>query len=95
MVNAIDDFLGGVCLITHHKEFAEATTRETWVVANYRCDVQGGPEWEKYAMEDHGMDEKEDVYMDASGNTHKMTQYKQILQNKITNGLALDEQEQG
>ena len=22
---------GGVCLITHHKEFAEATTRESWV----------------------------------------------------------------
>ena len=55
------------------------------------------------------MDEKEDEYTDASGNTHKIKvvikiadmskkeakQYKKILQNKITNGLALDEQEQG
>ena len=109
LATAIKEFGGGVCLITHHKEFAEATTRETWVVANNRCDVQGDPEWEKYAAEDHGMEEKADEYTDANGNTHKIKvvikiedmskkdvkKYKKIITNKIKNGLELDEQEQG
>ena len=48
---AIDNFEGGVCLITHNKEFADATTRVTWVVANNKCDIKGDAEWEKYAEE--------------------------------------------
>ena len=66
LATAIKEFEGGVCLITHHKEFAEHTTRESWVVANNKCDVQGDPEWEKYAMEDHTM-EQQDEYTDAAG----------------------------
>eukprot|EP00947_MAST-08B_sp_MAST-8B-sp1_P005959 g5959.t1 len=107
LATAIEEFEGGVCLITHHKEFAEHTTRESWVVANNKCDVQGDPEWEKYAMEDHTMDAP-DEYTDASGNTHKVKkvmniaemskkdvkQYKKVIQNKIKQGRELDEQEQ-
>lgn len=51
LANAINEFEGGVVLITHNKEFADLTTRETWVVANNVCDVKGDPEWEKYAAE--------------------------------------------
>ena len=51
LAKAIDEFEGGVVLITHNKEFADATTKVTWVVANNRCDVKGDPEWEKYAAE--------------------------------------------
>ena len=110
LATAIKDFEGGVCLITHHKEFAEATTRETWVVANNKCDVQGDPEWEKYAAEDHGMEVKaEEEFTDASGNTHKIKQvmkladmskkdikkFKKIIQNKIKQGRDLEDHEQG
>ena len=70
LAKAIDEFEGGVVLITHNKEFADATTKVTWVVANNRCDVKGDPEWEKYAAEQEIMQEdpmaKE--YFDAAGN---------------------------
>lgn len=67
LANAITEFEGGVVLITHNKEFADLTTRETWVVANNMCDVKGDPEWEKYAAEQQAMvvDEQE---TDAYGN---------------------------
>jgi elongation factor 3 len=68
LANAIDDYEGGVVLITHNKEFADATTRETWVVANNKCDVKGDPEWEKYAAEVHTTFEDEQMEVDAAGN---------------------------
>merc|ERR1712100_311573 len=43
LANAIRDFEGGVVLITHNKEFADATTRETWVVANNRAMSRATP----------------------------------------------------
>jgi elongation factor 3 len=70
LANAIDEFEGGVVLITHNKEFADATTKVTWVVANNRCDVKGDPEWEKYAAEQEVMqdDPLAMEYFDAAGN---------------------------
>lgn len=67
LANAINDFEGGVVLITHNKEFAELTTRETWVVSNHRCDVKGDPEWEKYAAEQQVIKENTGT-TDAYGN---------------------------
>ena len=70
LANAIEEFEGGVVLITHNKEFADATTRETWVVANNRLDVSGDPEWEKYAAEAIE-DALEEETKDAMGNIVK------------------------
>lgn len=67
LANAIKDFEGGIVLITHNKEFADLTTRETWVVANNMCDVKGDPEWEKYAAEQHCAVEETET-TDAYGN---------------------------
>jgi elongation factor 3 len=68
LAKAINKFEGGILLITHNKEFADATTRQTWVVANNRCDVQGDAEWEKYAAEAIELKAEEEM-LDASGNT--------------------------
>ena len=70
LAKAIDEFEGGVVLITHNKEFADATTKVTWVVANNRCDVKGDPEWEKYAAEQEVLqdDPLAMEYFDAAGN---------------------------
>lgn len=68
LARAIKEFEGGVVLITHNKEFADATTRETWVVANNICDVKGDPEWEKYAAEQQVVKEISDDTTDAYGN---------------------------
>jgi len=67
LANAIDSFEGGVVLITHNKEFADATTRETWVVANHQCNIKGDAEWEKYAQEQLELKAEEDM-LDAAGN---------------------------
>ncbi len=64
---AIIDFEGGVVLITHNKKFAEFTTRETWVVANNVCDIQGDADWELYAKEAIDIQQMEDM-TDAAGN---------------------------
>jgi elongation factor 3 len=69
LANAIKEFEGGVILITHNKEFADATTKVTWVVANNRCDIKGDPEWEKYAAEQEIVAiEEAAAGLDAAGN---------------------------
>mmetsp|Transcript_10829 Transcript_10829/g.15324 ORF Transcript_10829/g.15324 Transcript_10829/m.15324 type:complete len:1062 (-) Transcript_10829:74-3259(-) len=68
LATAINNFEGGIVLITHNQEFADATTRETWVVANNTCDVAGDADWAAYAAEalELGLDESD--MLDAMGN---------------------------
>jgi elongation factor 3 len=107
LANAIKEFEGGVVLITHNKEFADATTKVTWVVANNKCTVHGDPEWEKYAAEQHFVQDDADEMLDAAGNTVKIVKipkldemtkkevkkFKKIIRNKVKNGEPLDEHE--
>jgi elongation factor 3 len=65
--NAIKDFEGGVCLITHNKEFADSCTRETWVIANNQLTRNADAEWEKYAQEALEIAAQEEA-LDAFGN---------------------------
>eukprot|EP00511_Aplanochytrium_stocchinoi_P011017 CAMPEP_0204861738 /NCGR_PEP_ID=MMETSP1348-20121228/1863_1 /ASSEMBLY_ACC=CAM_ASM_000700 /TAXON_ID=215587 /ORGANISM="Aplanochytrium stocchinoi, Strain GSBS06" /LENGTH=1041 /DNA_ID=CAMNT_0052011301 /DNA_START=102 /DNA_END=3227 /DNA_ORIENTATION=- len=73
LAKAINNFEGGICLITHNQEFADATTRETWVVANNTCDIKGDADWTAYAAEAIELDlsYKEDR-VDALGNKIEM-----------------------
>merc|ERR1711871_618462 len=108
LANAIDNFEGGVILITHNKEFADATTRVTWVVANHKCDIKGDAEWEKYAAEQELIQQEQgDTMTDANGNTVKIKKIKKIeemsraeikknkklIKSKIKNGEQLEEHE--
>ena len=108
LANAIKDFEGGIVLITHNKEFADATTRVTWVVANNRCDIKGDAEWEKYAAEMELIQAQEaDTRTDAFGNTTKIVKIKtvaemsraevkknkKLINSKIKNGEELEEHE--
>merc|ERR1719181_1188670 len=70
LANALLDFEGGVCLITHNKEFADKTTKVTWVVANHRLEVHGDAEWEKYAAEAAELkaEAEAETMIDACGN---------------------------
>merc|ERR1712167_348375 len=79
LANAIIDFQGGVVLITHNKEFADKTTRVTWVVANNKCDIKGDAEWEKYAAEQELIQQEQgDTMVDAAGNTVSIKKIKTI-----------------
>lgn len=54
LAKAMNNWAGGIVLITHSQQFAELTTRENWIVANHRCDISGEADWvalEKEALE--------------------------------------------
>ena len=109
LANAIDEFEGGVVLITHNKEFADATTKVTWVVANNRCDIKGDPEWEKYAAEQEVIKiETQAEMFDAMGNKidikahiktveemskQEIKKYKKQVKSKIKRNEELEEHE--
>ena len=108
LANAICAFEGGICLITHNKEFADATTKVAWVVANNKLDLKGDPEWEKYAAEQEVLVNEPDEYTDAYGNTCKVVKivkiedmtrkeikmYKKQVKDKIKRGTELEYHEQ-
>lgn len=47
---AIEEFEGGVVIISHSNDFISKLCPETWVVENGVCDVKGDPEWMAQAM---------------------------------------------
>jgi len=54
LAKAMNNWAGGIVLITHSKAFAELTTRENWIVQNHRCEISGEADWvalEKEALE--------------------------------------------
>merc|ERR1712166_824243 len=108
LANAITSFEGGVILITHNKEFADATTKVTWVVANNKCDIKGDPEWEKYAAEQEVIAVQENAeQFDAAGNKingkkakkvedlnrQEVKRFKREIKYKIKENVDLEEYE--
>lgn len=70
LAKAMNDWAGGIVLITHNKAFAELTTRENWIVADHKCTISGEADWtalEKEALE-LGLTYKEEDRLDAAGN---------------------------
>lgn len=67
--NAIKDFGGGVVMITHNAEFANAICSETWLVEGGKLNVSG-ESWTR----DTKIEEKEldDEVIDAAGNVIKV-----------------------
>lgn len=54
LAKAMNNWQGGICLITHSKAFADLTTREQWVVSDHKCIMSGDVDWtalEKEALE--------------------------------------------
>jgi hypothetical protein len=95
-------------LITHNKEFADATTKVTWVVANNKCDIKGDPEWEKYAAEQEVIQAETNAEMyDEAGNKinndkikpvedltrQEVKKFKRTIKSKIKEGIELEEYE--
>lgn len=70
LAKAMNNWAGGIVLITHNKAFAELTTRENWIVADHKCIISGEADWvalEKEALE-LGLTYKEEDRLDAAGN---------------------------
>ena len=92
--------------IIRPKEFADATTKVTWVIANNRCDIKGDPEWEKYAAEQEVIQAEENAeFFDEAGNKidgnkaklvedltrQEVKRFKRDIKNKIKENVELEE----
>jgi elongation factor 3 len=83
---AIKDFAGGVLLITHNAEFANAICSETWLVDGGRLNVSG-ESWTK----DTKLVEKEQAeeILDAAGNVIKIAQKVKLSKAEMKKRIKL------
>jgi len=79
---AIEEWEGGVVMITHNNEFCSALCPETWVMEHGKLDCQGDPEWMKNA-ESKAIENVEITEMvDGAGNLIKAKPVKKELSRK-------------
>jgi len=72
---AIDEFEGGVVIISHNDQFVSTVCKEHWVMEAGRLDVKGDAEWMK--KQDTEIEFKAlETTTDAAGNTVKVKQPK-------------------
>jgi len=71
LAEAINEFEGGIVIVSHNNEFCKACCPETWVLQNHTLDVQGDPEWlaqaEKEKVKERVLGDED--LRDAFGNT--------------------------
>merc|ERR1712196_338604 len=81
---AIQEFDGGVVIISHNNDFCQMLCPETWVVEKdadgiSRPNCKGDPEWMKHAMETKVNDQQTiDEVTDAAGNVTKLKKKKDV-----------------
>jgi len=84
LAGAIQEFEGGVVIISHNNDFCQMLCPETWVVEKdadgiSRPNCKGDPEWMKHAMETKVSDKEDrDTVVDASGNETKLKVKKDL-----------------
>jgi elongation factor 3 len=71
LADAINEFEGGIVIVSHNNEFCKACCPETWVLANHTLNVEGDPEWLAQAEKEKVKEKTlgEDDLKDAFGNT--------------------------
>jgi len=80
---AIQDFGGGVLMITHNNEFCDAICKETWTVGGGVVDITGNLWGQGKSSKGEKIEFKqEEETIDALGNTIKVKQQKRSLSRK-------------
>merc|ERR1712176_215682 len=106
LAGAIEDFEGGVIIITHNNEFCSKLCPETWVMDAGHLETKGDAEW--MLKQDTKIEEQQQVteVTDAAGNVTKIKNKKKKLSKKeekqlvkkvkakISNGEPLDSDEE-
>jgi len=70
---AIEEFGGGVVMITHNNEFCSKLCPETWLLQGGKLDCQGDADWMENVMKEKVSDENKLTEMiDGLGNTIKL-----------------------
>merc|ERR1712176_190450 len=106
LAGAIEEFDGGVVMITHNNEFCSKLCPETWVMDAGHLETKGDADW--MLKQDTKIDEQQQVteVTDAAGNVTKIKNKKKKLSKKeekqlvkkvkakISNGEPLDSDEE-
>merc|ERR1719384_1871243 len=106
LAGAIEDFDGGVVMITHNNEFCSKLCPETWVMDAGHLETKGDADW--MLKQDTKIEENQQIteMTDAAGNVTKLKQQKKKLskkeekqlvkkiKKKLKDGLELDSDEE-
>merc|ERR1712174_26407 len=106
LAGAIEEFDGGVVMITHNNEFCSQLCPETWVMDAGHLETKGDADW--MLNQDTKIDQQQQIteVTDAAGNVTKVKgqkkkrskkEEKQLVKkvkNKIKNGIDLDTDEE-
>eukprot|EP01134_Creolimax_fragrantissima_P004348 CFRG4348T1 len=80
LAGAIEEFEGGVVMITHNNEFCSSLCPETWVLENNTLNLKGDPEWMANALKEKIVEDKApEVVLDKYGNETKIKAKKKVL----------------
>jgi elongation factor 3 len=79
LAGAIDEFEGGVVIISHNEDFTHALCKETWVLEAGRLTTKGDAEWMKNVMNEKVVTKGVDTVVDGMGNVTKVKGQKKKL----------------
>ena len=79
---AINEFLGGIIVITHDEQFCNEVCKEIWVIENGVLNIKGDPQWMANVLKEKIETKFEDEMVDANGNIIKIKQQKKQLTRK-------------
>ena len=82
LMAAIEQFEGGVVMITHNNDFCSQLCPETWVLQAGHLDCKGDPEWMANLANEKVEIKKITEMTDAFGNTVQIKQAKKKLSRK-------------
>merc|ERR1712106_493842 len=106
LAGAIENFNGGVVMITHNNEFCSKLCPETWVMDSGHLETKGDADW--MLKQDEKVEALEQIteVTDAAGNVSKVKQQKKKMskkdeknmmkkiKGKLKNGMDLDSDEE-
>lgn len=90
LAGAIEEYEGGVVMITHNNEFCSQLCPETWVLENGTLDCRGDAEWMTNAMKEKVEFKAMETMVDAYGNEVKVKQEKKKLSRREAKQKAKD-----
>merc|ERR1712157_283228 len=88
LAGAIEEYDGGVVMITHNNDFCSQLCPETWLVQDGKCDCKGDAEWMKNAMKEAVEFKAMETMVDARGNEVKVKQEKKKLSRREAKAAA-------
>ena len=88
LAGAIEEYDGGVVIITHNSQFAKKLCPETWVMENGVFTVEGDADWMENALRTKTEFAMIEEMVDASGNVVKVKNEKKTLSRQEKKKLA-------